>query len=230
MFRNQNGYWMSPKFYALFGPDGGDGGNGGEGGEGGAGNPAGDDQNGGAGGEGNDSKAGEKDALNAQIEQLKADLAKQKAALDKATHEASAANKALKAKMTQEEIDAANKKEADEKAAQELAELRKEVARAKSTKSVMSKLSVDEDTAGKIAECLFGCEDVDNALLLIQKAWEAREKALRLEFGKIPGPGAGGDSKEDAEEKAAIELAKALGRDKASSDKTVTDALKGYMR
>lgn len=237
MFRNRNGYWMSPKFFALFAPDdGGNGaaGDGAPGGDDGAGNGAG---GAGDGGNGDDTGESTPDALKAEIARLNAEMAKQKAAIDRATKEA-AENKralkekeqALKAKMTQEEIDAANKKEADEKAAKELEELRKEVARAKSTKSVMSKLSVDEDTAGKIAECLFGCEDVDNALLLIQKAWEAREKALRLEFGKIPGPGAGGDSKEDAEEKAAIELAKALGRDKASSDKTVTDALKGYMR
>ena len=208
MVRNRNGYWMSPGFAALFAPDDG-GGNGGSGGD----DPA------------------------AQLEQMKAEMARMKSALDKATHEASEnkkamneAQKQLKAKMTQEEIDAANKKEAEEKAAKELEDLRKEVARAKSTKSVMSKLAVDEEAAGKIAECLSGCEDVDNALLLIQKAWEAKEKALRIEFGKIPGPGAGGNGDEDAEEKAAIELAKKLGRNRADADKSVTEGLKGYIR
>ena len=169
-------------------------------------------------------------ALAAQIEQLKADMAKQKAALDAATSEAGKYKKELRAKQTQEEIDAANKKEEEEKAAARLAELEREVARAKSTKSVMAKLSVDEDTAGSIAECLAGCEDVDNALLLIQKAWDKKEMALRLEFGKIPGPGAGGSSEEDAEEKAAIELAKRLGRDRAASGKSVVEGLKGYIR
>ena len=180
----------------------------------------------------NAQQAKESDAksLAAQIEQLKADMAKQKAALDAATSEAGKYKKELRATQTQEEIDAANKKEEEEKAAARLAELEKEVARAKSTKSVMAKLSVDEDTAGKIAECLAGCEDVDNALLLVQKAWEKKEKALRLEFGKIPGPGAGGSSEEDAEEKAAIELAKRLGRERAESGKSVTDGLKGYIR
>ena len=180
----------------------------------------------------NAQQAKESDAksLAAQIEQLKADMAKQKAALDAATSEAGKYKKELRAKQTQEEIDAANKKEEEEKAAARLAELEREVARAKSTKSVMAKLSVDEDTAGKIAECLAGCEDVDNALLLVQKAWEKKEKALRLEFGKIPGPGAGGSSEEDAEEKAAIELAKRLGRERAESGKSVTDGLKGYIR
>ena len=223
MLRNRNGYWMYHKFYA---PDDGAG-------AGGDGAPAGDGEN--QGGENNPDAGnggGNVDAkdLLAQIEQMKADMAKQKAALDAATKEAGNYRKELRAKQTQEEIDAANKKEAEEKAAKELEDLRREVARAKSTKSVMAKLSVDEDAAGKIAECLSGCEDVDNALLLIQKAWEAKEKALRLEFGKIPGPGAGGSSEEDAAEKAAIERAKALGRARAENDKSVADGLKGYMR
>ena len=230
MLRNQNGYWMSPGFAAMFAPDGGDGtGNGGDNGgiAGGENTPGGTDASNGA-----DNKGGQNPAadLQAQIEQMKAEMAKQKAALDAATSEAGKYRKELRAKQTQEEIDAANKKEAEEKAAKELEELRREVARARSTKSVMAKLSIDEDTAGKIAECLSGCEDVDNALLLIQKAWEAKEKALRLEFGKIPGPGAGGSGDEDAEEKAAIELARRLGKDRAASDKSVIEGLKGYMR
>ena len=228
MVRNRNGFWMSPKFFMS--PDDG-------GGAGGDGNPAGDPGAGAGAGDNNpDGDSGSKgeqlDAkeLAAQLEQMKADMAKQKAALDAATSEAGKYRKELRAKQTQEEIDAANKKEAEEKAAARLAELEREVARAKSTKSVMAKLSVDEESAGKIAECLSGCEDVDNALLLIQKAWEAKEKKLRLEFGKIPGPGAGGSNEEDAEEKAAIEIAKQLGRNRAEADKSVTEGLKGYIR
>lgn len=200
--------------------------------------PAGDDAgNDGAGGEGGENNGGDQgeqqgnsaQALMAQLEQMKADMARQKAALDKATKEAGDAKKALKAKMTQEEIDAANKAEAEEKAAARLAELEKEVARAKSTKSVMSKLGVDEDSAGDIAECLAGCEDVDNALLLIKKAWDAKEKALKLEYGKIPGPGAGG-SNEDKETQAALALAKELGQRKAQTATSVRDQLKGLVR
>jgi len=224
MLRNQNGYLMDPRF--MFAPDDGAGNGGGDGG-------AGDETPGGD--ESGADNAGGQDAnkaadLTAEVEKLKADLARQKDALDKATKEAAGYKRDLRAKQTQEEIDAANKKEAEEKAAKELEDLRKEVARAKSTKSVMSKLSVDEDTAGKIAECMVGCEDVDNALMLIQKAWTAKEKALRLEFGKIPGPGAGGSSEEDAEQKAAIEMAKKLGRERAASGQSVMDGLKGYIR
>ena len=227
MFQNQNGYWMSPKFAALFAPDaGGDSGIGDP-----AADPAGADQDGGAGGETEPGGADDvKATLEAQIEQLKAEMAKQKDAITNANKEAAKYKRELQSRQTQEEIDATAKAEAAEKAAKELEELRREVARAKSTKSVMAKLGVDEDAAGKIAENLVGCENIDNALLLIQKAWTAKEKALRLEFGKIPGPGAGGSSEEDAEEKAAIEIARKLGRDRATSDKSVAEGLKGYMR
>lgn len=216
---------------------------GGDGGENGAGgNPGGDDPNkGGAGGDGGAGGAGGEDNkgsdLAAQLEQLRADLAKQKAALDKATSEASSYKKALKekdaelkTKMTAEEIAAKEKEEADRKQAERLQELEKEVAKAKSTKSVMANLSVDEGTADKIAESLAGCENIDNALLLIKQAWDAREKALRQEFGKIPPPGAGGNGGEDDELKAAIELGKRLGKERAENDKSVAEGLKGYIR
>lgn len=196
-------------------------------------NPAGGDagQNGaGNEGDGGDNKNDPAKDLAAQIEQLKADMAKQKQALDAATSEAAKYKKELRTKQTQEEIDAANKKEAEEKQAAHLAELEKKVAKAENTKNVMGKLSVDEETAGKIAESLIGCENVENALLLIKQAWDAKEKALRIEFGKIPGPGAGGSSEEDAAEKAAIELAKRLGKERSEANKAVAEGLKGYIR
>ena len=207
-----------------------------------------EDGAGGDGGAGNDNPAenpgtegteGNKDQndLAAQLEKAKADYAAMKAAFDRASHESSErkkqldqANKDLKARMTAEEIAAQEKKDADEKQAARLAELEKEVAKARSSKSVMAKLGVDEDTAGQIAESLAGCENIENALLLIQKAWTAKEKALRLEFGKIPGPGAGGSSEEDAEANAAIELAKKLGREKADASASVAKGLQGYLR
>ena len=196
-------------------------------------NPAGGDagQNGaGNEGDGGDNKNDPAKDLAAQIEQLKADMAKQKQALDAATSEAAKYKKELRTKQTQEEIDATNKKEAEEKQAAHLAELEKKVAKAENTKNVMGKLSVDEETAGKIAESLIGCENVENALLLIKQAWDAKEKALRIEFGKIPGPGAGGSSEEDAAEKAAIELAKRLGKERSEANKAVAEGLKGYIR
>ena len=58
---------------------------------------------------------------------------------------------------------------------------------------------------------------------------EAKEKALKLEYGKIPGPGAGG-STEDKEMAAALELAKELGENRAKNTSSVRDQLKGLVR
>jgi len=223
MFRT-NG--LFPESFQLLEEDNG-------GGAGGA--PADNDQ--GAGGTDGDSGQGnngnnsgnDMQALLNQIEKMKIDMAKQKEALDKATSEAGKYRKELQAKKTQEEIDADAQKEAAEKAAARLAELEREVAMTKSSKAVMSKLGVDEATAGKIAECLIGCENVDNALLLIQQAWTAKEKALRIEFGKIPGPGTGGGS-EDKEMQAALDLAAELGKRKAKTAESVRSQLGGLVR
>ena len=49
----------------------------------------------------------------------------------------------------------------------------------------------DETQANEAAGYLYGAEDVDSALAIIQKAWTAHEKALRIEYGKIAAPGTG---------------------------------------
>lgn len=223
MLRNRNGYWMSPKWFAMFAPDEGGGENGGAGTEGGS------ESTEDAGGD----EDGDEDptaALNAEIARLKSDLAKQKSALDAATSEAGKYRKELKSKMTQEQIAESEKQEAAEKAAKELADLRKEVAKGKTIKSVMGKLGIGEEDAGELAEHLYGAENIETALLLIQKAWTAKEKALRLEFGKVPPPGAGGANGEDAEEQRVLELAKRMGQNRASNNQSVKDGLSGYMR
>ena len=125
-----------------------------------------------------------------EIAKLRAELAKQKAALDKATKEAGDAKKALRAKQSAEEAAAEEAKEAAEARDKELAELRKRFAVAETSKKVMGFVG-DEQTANSVAEYLYGAEDVDAALTAIQKAWTAKEKALRLEYGKIPAPGVG---------------------------------------
>lgn len=168
--------------------------------------------------------------VSAELAKAKADYAKLKAALDKATKEAGDARKALRAKQTAEEIAAEEKKAQDEAQAKEIEELRREVARAKTVKNVMAKLGTDEEVSGKISEYLYGAEDIENALTEIQRAWVAKEKAIRLEFGKIPAPGAGGANGEDAETQKAINLAKELGRERAESGKSVRERLGGYVR
>lgn len=172
----------------------------------------------------------EQDNGNEELQKVKSDYAKLKAALDKATKEAGDYRKQLRAKQSAEEIAAEEKKAADEAAKKEIEELRREVARAKTVKTVMSKLGTDEEVSGKIAEYLYGAEDADAALTEMQRAWEKREKALRLEFGKIPAPGAGGANGEDAERQKAINLAKEIGRERAMSGKSLKDSLGAYIR
>ena len=129
-------------------------------------------------------------AENPEVAKLRAEIAKQKAALDKATKEAAESKRALRAKQSAEEAAAEEAKEAAEARDKELAELRKRFAVAETSKKVMAFVG-DEQTANTVAEYLYGADDVDAALTAICKAWTAKEKALRLEYGKIPAPGVG---------------------------------------
>ena len=128
---------------------------------------------------------------NAELSRLKAEFAKQKAALDKATKEAGDYRKQLRAKQSAEEAAAEEAKALQQSMKEELEQLRKEKAVAATTAKIMP-LVTDSDVAAQIAEYLYGADDVDAALTAIQKAWTAKEKALRLEYGKIPAPGVGG--------------------------------------
>lgn len=234
MSRNRNGYWMSPKWFALFKPDDGAGNGGtdagsGSGGTDGAGDGAGSEDAGGREDGQNQSASGE-DEAQAEIARLKAELAKQKNAIDKATKEAAGYKRELRSKQSAEEIAAEEKKAQDEATRQELDALRREVALAKTVKNVMGRLGTDENVSTKIAEYLYGAEDAEAVLDEISKAWTAREKAIRLEYGKVTGPGAGGANGEDAETAAAIKLAKEIGQERARSTDSVREQLKGLIR
>ena len=175
-----------------------------------------------------ESNDGQQSNDNEEIAKMKAELAKMKTALDNATKEAGTYRKQLRAKQSEEEIAAEEKKAAEEAVQQKIAELEKEVARSHTIKSVMGRLKTDEETSGKIADYLYGAEDVEAALTAIQRAWDAKEKALRLEFGKIPPPGAGGA--ENNAMTAAVKQAQSIGKAKAEADKNAQDAMKAYLR
>ncbi len=127
---------------------------------------------------------------NNELAKLKAELAKQKAALDKATKEAAESKRELRKKQSAEEVAAEEAKALQQAMEEELAQLRKEEAGGRSTAKAMGVVN-DSDVASQLAEYLYGAEDADAALTAIQKVWNAKEKALRLEFGKIPAPSAG---------------------------------------
>ena len=168
------------------------------------------------------------EAQTAEIARLKAEIAKQKAALDKATHEAAENKRALKAKMTAEEIAAQEKAAAEEAQKQRIVELEKQVAKTSTVKTVMGKLGLDEESAGNLADHLYGAADIENALLEIQKAWQNREAALRKEFGKVTAPGAGADS--NSPEAQAIKRAQELGRSRNALNEQAQKALNAYIR
>ena len=133
---------------------------------------------------------GENQGDNAEIARLKAELAKAKAATDKATKEAAEHKRALRARQTAEEAAAEAEKERQEAMEKELADLRKERDVGKISKRIMGFIQ-DEQTVASVAESLYGAADVDAAIDAISKAWTVREKALRQEYGRIPAPGAG---------------------------------------
>lgn len=126
----------------------------------------------------------------AETAKLRAELAKLKIAFDKAAKDAGDAKKALRAKQTAEEAAAEEVKTRQEEMEKELAELKKEKAVANASKRVFTFVR-DEKSANSIAEALYGAADVDLAVDEIAKAWIAREKALKAEYGKVPPPGVG---------------------------------------
>lgn len=223
MFVRDGYFW---RFMPMLSPDDGGGAPADSGAPANGGNDGGDSDNA-------DQDAGhdqENNNGNEEVAKLRLELAKQKEAINKATKEAADYKRQLRAKQSAEEIAAEEKKAQDEAQAKKIEELEKEVARAKTIKNVMAKLGTDEEVSGKISEYLYGAEDIENALAEIQRAWAAKEKALRLEYGKIPAPGAGGANGEDAETQKAIEMAKKIGRERAMSAKSLSDTLGRYIR
>ena len=127
---------------------------------------------------------------NAEIARLKRELAAQINKNDALAKENATQRKQIRARQSAEEIAAEEKRVAEEAMQNELTELRKRFAVAENSKKIMGFVG-DEAVASQMAEYLYGAEDIDAALTAFQKAWAAKEKALRLEYGKIPAPGVG---------------------------------------
>ena len=223
MFRTTGRSWLDEILHVFYAPDGGNGA--------GSGAPAGDAEQATDGqavepdGAGGDNGGGED--LTAEIARLKAEMAKQKAAMDKALSETNSYKKQLRAKQSDEEIKAEEAKAAEEARNNELTELRKKFAVMETTKNIAVRLGGDEESSAKIAEYLYGAEDADAVIAEFQKILAAKEKALRTEFGRVPPPGAGGSNGGESE---AVKRAREFGRAKAEANKTAQDALKAYMR
>lgn len=131
-----------------------------------------------------------KEAENAEIARLKAELTKQINKNDALAKENAGYKKTIRASKSAEEQRAEEERERQETIERELNELRKRAAVSGIAKTVMGFVG-DETTSNSIAEALYGAEDVDAAMDAISKAWTLREKKLRMEYGKIPAPDAG---------------------------------------
>lgn len=138
----------------------------------------------------NQTEPSEKANESAEIARLKAELLKAANKNDALAKENAEKTKQLRAKQSAEEVAAEEAKALQDAMQEELKQLRKEKAVGLITAKVMGFIG-DNDMSTEIAEFLYGAEDADAALTAIQKAWTAKEKALRLEYGKIPAPGVG---------------------------------------
>lgn len=165
--------------------------------------------------------------LTAEVTRLRAEMARQKAAMDKALSETNSYKKQLRAKQTAEEVAAEEAKAAEEARNNELNELRKKFQVMEITKNVAVELGCGEDSSNKIAEFINGAEDPNAVISEFKKILAAQEKKLRLEFGRVPPPGAGAANGGESE---AVKRARELGKAKSEAAKTAQDALAAYMR
>lgn len=169
----------------------------------------------------------EEDVSHTELKRLQNELAKQKAALDKATKEASAYKKQLRASQSAEEQRAEEEREEHERMKAELEELRKQSAVGNISKKVLSFIG-DEKKADSIAEGLYGASDVDLVLDSIQKAWNEHEKKLKLEYERPTFP-TGGDIEGEKPRKD-VEMGKKFGQAKVNAMKYSNDGLKRFMK
>lgn len=160
-----------------------------------------------------------------QLKQLQDQLSQEKKKSDLLAKENAEKKRQLRSMQSAEEIKAAEEKERQEAIENELKELRKQSAVATVAKRIITFVG-DETVSTSIAEALYGADDIDLAIDEINKAWMAKEKQLKLEYGKIPAPSAG--NPEEEKKRRDIELGKKIGQSKANSRANVDNGLKRF--
>lgn len=160
-----------------------------------------------------------------QLKQLQDQLLQEKKKSDLLAKENAEKKRQLRSMQSAEEIKAAEEKERQEAIENELKELRKQSAVATVAKRIITFVG-DETASTSIAEALYGADDIDLAIDEINKAWIAKEKQLKLEYGKIPPPGAG--NPEEEKKRHDIELGKKIGQSKANSRANTDNGLKRF--
>lgn len=156
-----------------------------------------------------------------EIAKLKAEIAKLNNKNNALAKENSEQKKRLRASQSAEEQRAEEEKERNEAIENELKTLRKQAALSGISKKVMTFIG-DETVSNTISEALYGAEDVDAVLDEIKKAWTAREKKLRMEYGKIPAPDAG----DGAPQTSAADLSKMSYRERLDFKQKYPDTYK----
>ncbi len=134
---------------------------------------------------------------NEELTKAKADLARMKAALDKATKEAGDAKKALRARQSADEVAEEEKRAAeeekrlaDEERDKKLAEYEKRFVVADTAKKMLA-ITSDEAIANSIADGLYGADNAELVINNIKKLVSKVTADLKAEYGKIPAPGVG---------------------------------------
>lgn len=164
--------------------------------------------------------------LKVEVPDSSAEIARMKAALDKATSEAADYKKQLKGKMSEDEAAAAEREAKWAEMEAKLKELETEKTISTYKASYLAMPGFDEklaeDTAKALAE-----GDMKTVFANQQKASAAHEKKLRAEMVKSdPKPeGAGGGNEET---NTAVEFAKKLGKQRADALKSANEGLKNY--
>lgn len=158
-----------------------------------------------------------------------------KAQADRAAAEAAECKKQLAAKMTDDEAAAAAK-------AQELSDMQAKIAELEQTNQKLTQAQTeaaykakylalpgfDENLAEETAKAM-AAGDMDKVFANQQKANAAYEKQIKADLLKnTPGPH-GGQSGENSAESSAVQLARQLGKNKASLRQTSNDVMKHYL-
>lgn len=140
------------------------------------------------------------DSLMAELAQIKAESAKNKAALDKALHSNGELTKQLRAKMTASEQEAEAKREAEEAQANRIKELEQYKLRSEARERYMATIGMPADLAREAADAEVN-GDMDALASVYKRHQEASLKAHEAEWLKNrPVPETGRDedkAKED---------------------------------
>lgn len=161
-----------------------------------------------------------------ELRRVKAENIKLKAANDNLAKENAEKTKTIRSYKTTEEQKAEEAKEREAEKDRKIEEFEKRFKITDISKKVLTFVG-DEKTADTVAEAIWKADDVDSAIDAFNKAWAAKEKALRLEFSKIPAP-AGGDLYENKQKD--VDEAHKFGKAKMDAMRPSNEGLKRFMK